>query len=701
MEERRKRWNLFLSGLLYGWVEFDRCALSLALLDVYTGKIAQARELDGELNARVLSLAHIDLFALPRRISLAQSALDAGKEYFQLEDGSQYQKKTEHSYIQRHIKFPLDLIVSGGSVVGVQTPGRESSAVCVDPKYESLTFLPAWKKTFGEECHPVSPVKTVKIPMRDGVCLATDLWLPAEADTPLACVLVRTPYGRESGADTYLRFVQRGFAVAIQDVRGRNESEGDWIPEHFETEDGSDTLDYLADQPWCSGRIGMIGGSYLGYVQWAAAASGNPHLKAMVSEVCSGSAFIDIPRRGGTLVSGMLAWAFAVSQRKMDAAKMARDDWKEVLNYRPLEDVCIHALGYPVPFWTEWLKHDCDDEFWQKGDWFARAKKRGGIDVPVLIMSGWFDDNGMGTTQALELTRNAEPGMRKVILGAWKHSGNADYDLHGVFMGDRAIRYDLDFQYFLWLRYHLLGLGDAEALGKPVEYFTLGQNQWKSADHWPPESVRMIPLYLAGKAANTRFGGGRLSFQQEMEDCRDVLTYDPENPATHIIDMSENELEVPEDYTKEEERADYLVYTSEPLKQDLTVTGEALVSLFVQSDVPDTDLVVRLTKVDQNGRSIKLADGLFNMKFVGGYDHKVYMKPDVVYPITIRTTKLSAVFGKGNRVRLTITSSAVNFIFPNPNTREGFAASMTQVAHNAFLRGKNYAARVELPIETG
>ena len=176
--------------------------------------------------------------------------------------------------------------------------------------------------------------------MRDQVRLAADIYLPAAAvtgknngnQTPgkvperIPAVLIRTPYGKGAGASSYFRFVQRGYAVVIQDVRGREDSEGEWLPMYYEVEDGDDTLTWISAQTWSDGNVGMTGGSYLGYVQWAAAASGNPHLKAMLSSVCAGSPFIDVPRRGGCFNSGMLAWAFMVSGQRANPLLMARDD---------------------------------------------------------------------------------------------------------------------------------------------------------------------------------------------------------------------------------------------------------------------------------------------------------------------------------------------------------------------------------------
>ena len=330
----------------------------------------------------------------------------------------------------------------------------------------------------------------------------------------------------------------------VQDVRGRNASEGEWLPNYHEVEDGDDTLNWIASQPWCSGRIGMVGGSYLGYVQWAAAASGNPHLKALISVVCAGSSFVDLPRRGGSFTSGMLAWAFAVSQKTFHPELMERDDWEEVLNIRPLTDLPKKALGYDVPFITRWLEPSDYNDFWRQSNWQERSA---GAQIPALIQSGWFDDNGMGTTEALELVHDFPRGMRKVILGPWQHSGNSKYDMHGVSFGSQALRFDLDWLYFRWFEHHLKEVDNGIDQTAPVEYYTLGQEVWKTAENWPVPETRVTQLYLDSDGhANTSAGDGRLTFARPEQENSDGYAYDPEHPSVHIIDMSENEIEVPE-----------------------------------------------------------------------------------------------------------------------------------------------------------
>lgn len=693
-----QKMDLYVSGILYGTLILSKHGARVSLLDPFTGVIRPEQPVDESLQKKLFPLTRQDIPALGKRLSAAQESISRGEDSFTLPDGSVYQKADAHHYIQRQVKYPADLIVQNGQIVGVQSANRENICIMIEPEWKALTVLPQWEQVYPQSPFSVESVRTEMIPMRDDVNLAADIWLPRDAPRPLPCVLIRTPYGRQAASGSYLNFVQRGYAVVIQDVRGRNDSEGQWQPLTCETEDGSDTLDWIAAQPWCDGNIGMIGASYLGYVQWAAAASGNPHLKALVSEVAAGSAFADMPRRGGTLSSGMLAWAFAVSKPKLDPSLMLRKDWEKVLAHRPLTEVCWKALGYDIPFWHQWLLHTCEDDYWRRGNWFQRASEKG-IRVPALIMSGWFDDNSMGTTQALELTKDYPAGMRKVILGPWMHSGNANYDLHGVDMGSRALRYDLDLLYFMWFERYLRGAENGIDKTEPIEYFTLGENRWKQAKQWPPEYTQTAVYYLDGENAATSRGSGRLSRTQPAVISADAFRYDPANPATHIIDVSENELEVPEDYTDQELRPDYLCYTSPPLEDDVTFTGDVLAVLFLSSDAPDTDLIVRLTKVNKQGRSIKLADGVLDVKFRQGFDREVFIVPGEVYPVTIRTTKVSVRFCRGERLRLTITSSAKNLAFPNSGTKEGYLGTDCRQVNNTVYHGGSYPSRIVLHCE--
>lgn len=691
-----KIFNIYISGILYGKLKIDGEKLLIRKLDIFTGELNDWEIFTEDDRQFYQSFVKMDFALIAKKAELyGQKLLGQGEISF---DGERYTSDDGMNYQQRDVKFPNNKLIENGQLTAVICPAREMITVLVKEGCEDKTILKLWRETWPEEkLYPVQYAGKFDVSMRDGVKLSTDVYLPKGADAPVPAVLVRTPYGKEDGCEVYFRYVQRGYAVVVQDVRGRNLSEGEWLPNYYEVEDGDDTLNWIASQNWSSKKVGMVGGSYLGYVQWAAAASGNPYLKALISVVCAGSAFIDVPRRGGSLTSGMLAWAFAVSQKKFKPELMVRNDWEEVLNIRPLTDLTKKALGYEVPFLTKWLEKSDYNDFWKRANWHERSK---GAKIPALIQSGWFDDNGMGTTEALEIVHDFPEGMRKVILGPWQHSGNSKYDMHGVSFGGSALRFDLDYIYFKWFEFHLKGIENGIAQTAPVEYYTVGEERWKTASNWPVPETKLTDIYFAGEGhANTSAGDGRLTFEKPERECFDAYDYNPENPAVNIIDMSENELEVPEDYTQEEKRQDMLCYTSEVLEKDVTVTGDMTAELYISSDAPDTDFIVRLTDVDENGRSIKLADGLLSARYRNGFEKSEYLKKDEIVRLKIRTTKLSNCFKAGHRMRVTVTSSAKNFIFPNSNTKDGYNSEVNIVAHNKVYHGGVHASKLTVRVE--
>ncbi|MDR2759816.1 MAG: CocE/NonD family hydrolase [Spirochaetaceae bacterium] len=680
------QWRYYFSGICGGIFEAAPGEVRFRWLRPELGKMGSLRLLDTPSLDELKEKNKLD-FSVLTRLDRITADFAGDRERVETEYGLYHRREAGH-YVQVDRQFPTDILFRQGEPALFVCPGRGNTEFLVREDQEDDPLLKQWQALDqGREPGVVAPPRTFLVKTRDGIDLATDVYLPEGQTGPAPTILVRTCYSKTRGQESYYPFVQRGYALVIQDVRGRDQSGGTFIPGCAETEDGDDTLNWIAVQPWSNGKIGMIGASYLGMVQWAAAASGNPHLSALVSIVTSGGAFVDIPRRGGAFVSAMIPWAFAMAERELNQKNMIRDDWDAVMNIRPLEAMARQAMGRDIPFVSEWLKHPDYDAFWRQSDWRSRASDR---QVPALIVSGWFDDDGMGTTEALDLTAKYPREYRKVILGPWSHSANTRYTLNGFFMGTRALRYDLDLLYHRWFDRHLRGINQGTDTEAVVEYFTLTENRWKTSDTWPLPSCRELPLYLAGEGLAPQAG----------EPGERSYIYDPANPALHIIDMSENDGALPADYTDEEKRPDILSYTTAPLEQGLVITGDLRVELYISSDAPDTDFVVRLTALE-GGRSIRMADGVLSAKYREGFEHPRYLEPGTVYPLVIRTTKFSKFFPQGTQIRLTITSGAKNFIFPNSNTPEGFAGLHVVRARNTIHHGKTYPSRVLLPIETG
>ena len=668
-----------------------------SIRDLYTLTWSNEAPVSPAQAAALAALTKMDAVAILSRLDQYQAALNTSQDQVSAPIGL-YRRGRNGLWCQRQVKFPANVQMANGQPVAFLTPCREVMVVLVRPGSEALTPLSLWKEYQGETLSPVEPVRTFRIPTRDGQAqLATDVYLPANRSGPVPALLIRTPYNREEGAQGWLRYVHRGYALVIQDVRGKGDSTGAWVPHSYEVEDGTDTLEWLAAQEWCDGSVGTAGGSYLGYVQWAMAAGGSPHLKAMISVVTAGSGFVDLPRRGGCYVSGMLPWAYSVSGQRFQAELMERPDWDRVLKHRPLRTLPEEALGRPIPFLDDYLDHRDYDQFWRLGNWAERFAQGAGRPVPVLIQSGWFDDNGMGTTEALDLT--ADWPVRKVILGPWQHSGNSRYDLHALSFGEDALRYDLDLLHLRWLDRFLRGRDNGVEKGPAVEYYTVGQEAWHTAAAWPPAATKALTLWLDGESPATSAGDGALVPAAPAEERTASCRYDPADPAHNIIDMSENELEVPEDYTEEEKREDYLCYTTPPLDRPLTVTGDCRVVLHAVTDGEDMDVVARLCDVSPDGRSVKLADGVLSARYREGFDRPLPVSPCRVMELTLRTTKLSHRFAAGHRLRLTVTFSAEGFILPSSGTAAGYDSQELRVCRNGIVTGGGFPSRLVLPVE--
>ncbi|PLR95759.1 CocE/NonD family hydrolase [Bacillus sp. T33-2] len=600
-------------------------------------------------------------------------------------------------------KHPIDLVICENSIIAFLFHGREDSMVLVKDGFEELTPLRQWKDPLLSEAkYGVSHLGTFRVKMRDGVQLATDVWLPKglAKDTRVPAIFIRTPYGRLSkdfGGPHMLRYVHRGYAVVSQDTRGREDSDGEWIPMAHEMEDGDDSLTWIAEQDWSDGNVGMIGGSYGGFVQWAAAASGNAHLKAIVSLVTAGTPFVDLPRKGGTLLSGISAWSFMMAGQRMDPAALNRDDWEEVLNIRPIQDIPLKALGKEIPFWNEWMKHQDYDEFWEKSDFTVHGEK---VNVPSLFISGWYDDDGMGTTEAWEMNQRNNRSGQRLILGPWYHDANSTRQIHNVRFGENSIRYDLDVLYLRWFDRFLKGIENGVDKEPRVEYYSVGSNKWEKDEQWPPRAAEYQNFYISSSGqAHQGTDNGTVTTEIPQEEKHDEYKFDPKDAAPYLIDVSENECSVPENYKEVEERDDVLVYTSEPFAEEFEVAGDIIGVLYASSSCRDTDWVVRVTDVDPKGNSIRLSDGIIRARYRNSFRKPEFLEPGKIEKYEIRMTKIANTFKKGHRLRISITSGAVNLAFPNQNTGNDPASDTDYiVAEQKIFHDDKYPTHVKLPI---
>lgn len=599
--------------------------------------------------------------------------------------------------------YPVDIVVYKNSIVAFIMANRERCNILVTPGFEDITPLKLWQSSLiSKDIHGVKSIGEFTIKTRDNANLATNVWLPSdiEAGARIPAIFIRTPYGRLSGVKPWLRFVKRGYALVVQDVRGREDSDGEWIPYKYDRNDGDDTLNWIAEQSWSDGNVGMIGGSYLGYVQWAAAASGNPHLKAVVSLVAAGPPFIDIKRKGGIYPSGALAWSFMMADQRMDKSALNREDWDEIVCIRPIKDIPKRVLGKNIHFWDEYMKHPDNDDFWQESDWTLHGDK---ANVPSIIISGWYDDNGMGSTAAWEMNEKHNRPNQKLIFGPWKHHFNTTREIHGVKFSSDAIRYDLDALCIRWFDKFLKNIDNEVDKEPPVQYYVVGENKWVNSEKWPPENAEYKNMYLHSCGnAKTSFGDGTLKTMPPEDQPYDSYVFNPEDPAPFLIDISENEMNVPENYKDVDIREDVLVYTSDALKEDTVIAGNVYARLYASSSARDTDWIVRLEDVDVSGNSIRLVDGILRARYRKSFENPELLEPNKVEEYSIHMTKIACMFKKGHRMRVTITSGAKNLAFPNHNTGNNPTEDVEMLcAFQRVYHDEKYPSHVKLPIIKG
>jgi uncharacterized protein len=543
----------------------------------------------------------------------------------------------------------------------------------------------------------------VPVPMRDGVALAADVFLPPCADEgqPAPALLMRTPYGKQSAAfkADAARYAGQGYAVVLQDVRGRHESGGAWEPFRNEGPDGYDAIEWIASQEWCTGKVGTYGASYGGWVQWAAARERPPHLAALVSRAAGGRWMQEIPYDNGMLVLAMMGWLNLASGRTMKDGSQV--DWRRVLHHLPLRTM-DGALGRTLPAWQEFLDHPRLDGYWQAlrltDEDFAA------IDVPGLHITGWYDEDQPGALFFYEeMIRSSPARDRQAIrIGPWSHGGTGapTRELRGVDFTDAAV---VDVQ-ALHLDWFDRWLKDEEASsgGAPrAHYFLTGINEWREGAAWPPEPSEELLLYLASQgSANTLDGDGVLDVRPSATSARDELRYDPRDPitTTEDFDYYAESAEPPLDVRRVGGRDDVLVYTGTPVATALTATGRPWLHLFGSSDCPDTDWVVSLEDVHPDGTSLQLAKGRIRARFRESLDEERLLVPGEVYEFRIELSSVGHVFLPGHRIRVTITHSDFPTYDRNPNTGHPIGEDAElRVALNSVHHGEATPSRLVLP----
>jgi len=514
-----------------------------------------------------------------------------------------------------------------------------------------------------------TPVRHLHVPvvMHDGIRLSANVFLPDDRGR-FPAILVRTPYGKGTElVPNWQSLVDHGYAVVVEDVRGRYESEGSFAPFTQEPADGNDTLNWIARQPWSDGKIGMTGGSYLGITQWKAALTQNPHLKAIFPVVSGYDDYLDrFYSTGGAMKLGnRLEW-MAENLR----APGFHVDFNQFVLHLPLRTADIAATGLTSEMFQQAVAHPTYDAFWRT---ISTKEQLDKITIPVFSIGGWYDNFAESDLAAFAALRKRS-GVNHIIVGPWPH--NMSKHFAGVDFGadsEVPVR-NLAIE---WFDQWLMGKDTPITSVAPVQIFLMGANRWLEAGDWPPEGSQVESWYLeSGGSANSLNGDGELSDSpprpKHAGAAADHFVYNPHDPVpTHGGAVCCNPDVFPwgpMDQRPVEQRNDVLVYTSKALPRDVEVAGPVTVQLFVSTTARDTDFAAKLVDVLPDGTARNLTDGILRLRYRNSLQKAEPAVPGTVYPITIDAGVTGNVFRKGHRIRLEISSSNFPRFDRNPNT---------------------------------
>ena len=551
--------------------------------------------------------------------------------------------------------------------------------------------------------------KDVPVPMRDGVVLRANVFRP-DGTGEFPGLLTRTPYGKATGGLD--RYVRAGYVVVTQDSRGRYGSDGEYVPFTVEDtgdgEDGYDSVEWLAQQPYCNGSVGTMGASYNAWMQWMLAKLRPPHLRAMcaysipleLTEVDWPGAF----RPGRRVRWWMTSMAPDLRRRHglppPHTKEEAEQIWDDIehgrwLGFMPWLDLPRYLPKGLAEYAEDWLRHP------NRRPWrFVEVHRE--VEVPNLDFSGWYDHCGgtMGHLAGMQKNARTEVARRqtKLIMGPWNHGGIGTRKMGEIDFGPQA-ELDIHDLIIRWFDRWLKELDNGVDREPAVRYFVMGSAKWKTADTWPPKGKREAVYYLSSNGeANRVADSGLLRHETSGEEPCDVYTYDPNDPVPTL--WTRALYTVPSDRRPLEYRQDILYYRTPPLQEDVEVVGYPEVVLYASSSAPDTDFFARLVDEDPDGPALEVCYGMVRARHRNLLDREELLPPGEVTEFGIKLGPTACRFLRGHRIRLEITSSDFPNYDRNHNTgRNDLADTELVVAHQKIFHSAQYPSRLVLRVD--
>jgi uncharacterized protein len=614
--------------------------------------------------------------------------------------------------------------------------------------------LVAKRNSIEKELESIAIIeRKLMIPMRDGKRMAADVYRPKDTTKKYPIIFVRTPYnfnywdvklGAPRDMTSELEAVKRGYIYVEMNERGHFFSEGQYDILGPPLTDGDDELTWMASQPWSSGKVGTIGCSSTAEWQLGVAAQGNPALAAMIPQGFGAGVGRVGPYyeqgnwyRGGAVQMLFIAWLYGeqnqirpmfppnTSQEDLVRVSKAFDlaqqlppvDWAKALAYLPEMDI-IKAVDGPHGIFADrmevstggaMIKRAPNDPAWYRGGlWHDNMP----INVPGLWFMSWYDVSvGPNLAAYNYVRRTARPEIADAQYAVIAPTLHCSYKraTEDTIVGERSMgdaRLDYDALTYGWFDYFLKGeKNDVLTKNPRVRYFTMGLNKWQSSSTWPPEGAQQETFFLSSAGqANSLFGDGALTAAPSNADSPDTFVYDPMNPVPsyggNVCCTGNAVAGGAFDQRKMEARADILVYTSDPLKEDTEVSGPIDATLYVSSDAKDTDFTIKLIDVYPDGHAYNLDETIQRIRYREGYDKPpAFMEKGHVYKVSLQPMTTSDFFPAGHRLRIEVSSSNFPRFDRNLNTGgNNYDETIGVIAHNTVHHSEQYPSQVTITV---
>ena len=551
------------------------------------------------------------------------------------------------------------------------------------------------------------------VPMADGVVLSVAVWRPEAPGEKVPAIMIATPYNKLAPryVEQGVYFAHHGYAYVAYDKRGRYDSDGE--VSRYGPKDGEDLnamQDWAARQPWSSGKVGTLGGSASGLVQWLGALYRNPHLAAMIPEVAPDDHFYNTFPDGAFQLSNGINALFGSSGARTNTPPDVIEDWDKWYRFLPLKDLPDYIGIKNSHIWRWEVAHPLREDAWpgigeHPAPGHVGPGKYDGIRVPTFNLTGWYDQTLTSVIASfLNMQRNGPPELRethKLMIGPWTHSALFQTGQGQLVYPAQAAPNGLEWR-LRWFDRHLKGIDNGLEREPPVYIYVMGADQWRNECEWPLARTKYLDYYLHSSGrANTSLGDGALSAGLPQGEAPDRFTYDPNDPVPTLggnVAMQPPRVG-PYDQRPIELRNDVLVYSTPPLVEDVEVTGPVVLRLYASTDRTDTDFTGKLIDVHPNGFAQILTEGIIRGRYRNSFTQTTLLTPGAPTEFYIDLWATSNVFRKGHRIRLEVSSSNFPKYDRNPNTGDKFGENARLLpAKQTVYHDAAHPSRLVLPV---